>query len=192
MRRSPRSIVRSPRSKPRRSDGAPYVASAVIPPTGTVQLIEIDKDLGEAERLQRIDFTIFGKPVVKKNTQKVSVYRGKPVKYSTAAYLHWENFTYAQLADIVKAYERMTGEKWRTIDWTFNMEARFFVPTFGVVDLSALYEGIQDCMKKADIIIDDDAWHLISHDGSGVSKDPDNPRMEISLTRRAPSWQTPR
>lgn len=164
----------------------------MIPPKGTVQLVEIDKSLEDDLQLQRIDFTIYGKPVVKKNTQKVSVYRGKPVKYSTGVYLHWENFCYAQIADVIKAYEKMTGQKWRTIDWTFNFQARFFVPTFGVVDLSALYEGIQDCLKKAGIIIDDDAWHLISHDGSGVSKDPEDPRMEISITRKAPTWQTPR
>lgn len=164
----------------------------MIPPKGKLDLVEIDKSLEPSEQLQRIDFTIYGKPVVKKNTQKVSVYHGKPVKYSTAVYLHWENFAYSQLDDIVKRFEELTGLKWRTIDFTFNMQARFFVPTFGIVDLSALYEGIQDCMKKADMIIDDDAWHLVSHDGSGVSKDKDDPRIEISITRRPVTWQTPK
>lgn len=165
----------------------------MIPPKGTVQLVDLDREVAEGDpELFRIDFTIYGKPVVKKNNQKVSVYNKRPVKYNTPAYMHWENFAYSQLADVVKAYERMTGLKWKTIDFTVNMRARFFVPTFGVVDLSALYEGIQDCMKKAGIIEDDNAWLIISHDGSGVSKDADNPRMEISLERRLPSWQTPK
>lgn len=169
-------------SSPRRKGGRPSDDLPINYPAGVYLGSEFD-DLG---RLLRFSFEIIGKPAVKKNNQKVRFTGGRPVKYSTAPYLRWEDCAYSQLIDIVKAYEADTGVLWRTIDWRFNLAVRFYMPTFGVVDLSALYEGIQDVMVKHGIIADDSSWLLVSHDGSGVSKDADNPRMVVEITRHEP------
>jgi hypothetical protein len=52
------------------------------------------------------------------------------------------------------------------------------------VDLSALYEGIQDVLVELNVLTDDNYLIVASHDGSGVSIDRDNPRMEIEITAK--------
>lgn len=76
----------------------------------------------------------------------------------------------------------------------FYMESKITVRGGGEygVDLSALYEGIQDVLQGKgygstsamyyQIIMDDNATIIGSHDGSRVLIDNANPRMEITLT----------
>jgi len=54
------------------------------------------------------------------------------------------------------------------------------------VDLSALYEGIQDVLVELNVITDDNYTIVASHDGSGVFIDRENPRMEIEITAKNP------
>lgn len=56
--------------------------------------------------------------------------------------------------------------------------------TTGKVDLSALYEGIQDVLVELNVLSDDNYTIVASHDGSGVSVDRTNPRMEIEITKK--------
>lgn len=70
------------------------------------------------------------------------------------------------------------------IDFPVNLKCEFYMPTKGLVDLSALYEGIQDELVEAGVITDDNYSIVASHDGSGVYVDKDNPRMEITITRK--------
>jgi len=52
------------------------------------------------------------------------------------------------------------------------------------VDLSALYEGIQDVLVELSVITDDNYTIVASHDGSSVEVDRVNPRMEITITSK--------
>lgn len=52
------------------------------------------------------------------------------------------------------------------------------------VDLSALYEGIQDELVATKVLADDNYTIVASHDDSGVFVDKNNPRMEITITRK--------
>lgn len=56
--------------------------------------------------------------------------------------------------------------------------------TTGKVDLSALYEGIQDVLVELNVLTDDNYTIVASHDGSGVFVDKTNPRMEITITSK--------
>ena len=58
---------------------------------------------------------------------------------------------------------------------------KFFMQTRRVVDLSALYEGIQDTLVKAEILKDDNFNIIVGHDGSRVLLDRDNPRIEVAI-----------
>lgn len=131
-------------------------------------------------------FTITGRPAVKKNNQKVvTTYsrrfgRNITHKIDTGAYKVWHASALQQFAEIVKPEE--------PIWYTSNLRCYFFMPTIGTVDLSALYEGIQDVMKEVGIIVDDNYRIIAGHDGSRVFYDPDNPRMEICIKKMADGY----
>lgn len=115
--------------------------------------------------------TIVGQPRVKKNGQHVAFNNGKPRKYNTPAYAKW-----LQAANRQLNYQILPA---RPIDQPVILLCTFFMQTKGLVDLSALYEGIQDLLVKREILADDNSRIIIGHDGSRVYYDKDNPRMEI-------------
>jgi hypothetical protein len=140
-----------------------------------------------------ITVVITGQPYVKKNNQKVAFARnGRKVKYNTPSYNRWHTDALEQLAEMgfdvtfkeANKYLKQAGQplKEALISYPINLACKFFVKSNGRVDLSALYEGIQDVLVEVGIL-DDDNWHVVaSHDGSGVWKDASAPRMEITIT----------
>jgi Holliday junction resolvase RusA-like endonuclease len=121
------------------------------------------------------DATIEGCPIVKKNTQKVSFRYGRPIKYNTAVYTRWEASAVRQLW----GFERPGVP----INVPVILLCTFFMQTRRRVDLSALYEGIQDVLVKTDILADDNSQIVIGHDGSRVLYDKERPRMRVQIIR---------
>lgn len=158
---------------------SPIETGATIQP----QDIKLNYVIGDDGKLTSFGFTVLGQPAVKKNNQKVTFRGGRSRKYNTPAYNRWLKLANDQVELAISVFQILACREWKTIDFPFNLRARFFVRTFGTVDLSALYEGIQDVMKDKKMILDDNAWLLVSHDGSGVAKDAYNPRIELLLTR---------
>ena len=131
--------------------------------------------------------TILGAPRVKKNNQKVVLARGKrgqmyPRKVNTPAYTKWHKEALNQILKQKPALE---------INYPINLECKFYMPTKGRVDLSALYEGIQDTLAELNVIEDDNYLIVASHDGSGVYVDKERPRMEISITKKEEAPREP-
>jgi len=125
---------------------------------------------------QAIVYVIYGHPYVKKSNMKL-VKRGKKlVRIPTPNYQEWAKEAHKQ---IDKHMNPATP-----IDYPINLQCHFYVRTYGVVDLSALYEGIQDELVKKGILADDNFKIVASHDGSRVFVDPDDPRMEIEISAR--------
>jgi len=122
-------------------------------------------------------FVIGGQPSVKKNNQRVS-FRGKyPVKYNTPSYTRWQADARPQIQiQALKFRDQLP------ITTPINLQCLFFMGTARRVDLSALYEGIQDELVKMGVLEDDNYNIVSSHDGSGVRIDRQNPRMEITIT----------
>ena len=118
--------------------------------------------------------TILGDPYVKKSNQRVQMRGGRPVKVNTPRYNEWARSCQIQLLQYPKPSS--------PIFVPINLKCNFFKRTKGAVDLSALYEGIQDELVKAGWLLDDNYKIVASHDGSGVDVDPENPRMEITIT----------
>ena len=136
-------------------------------------------------------FLISGVPRVKKNNQRVVVARtraGKPYprKVDTKAYKEWRDGFYDRSGKKhIGAIVQIERQKPQfEIDFPINLACRFYMDTTGVVDLSALYEGIQDELVSANVLTDDNYTIVASHDGSGVFVDKANPRMEITITRK--------
>lgn len=128
------------------------------------------------------NLTILGVPRVKKNNQAVVLARSKtgkyyPKKVDTKAYKDWHKKAIPQIN-----LQKPTFE----IDFPINLACRFYMDTTGKVDLSALYEGIQDVLVELNVITDDNYTIVASHDGSGVEVDRTNPRMEIEITAKFP------
>ena len=126
--------------------------------------------------------TIQGVPRVKKNNQAVVLARSKsgkyfPKKVDTPAYKRWHSAAVPQIN-----LQKPTLE----IDFPVNLSCKFYMDTAVKVDLSALYEGIQDVLVELNVLTDDNYLIVASHDGSGVSIDRENPRMEIEITAKFP------
>lgn len=141
-------------------------------------------------------FTIVGHPYVKKSNQKVGYNHvtKRTVKYDTPSYKAWHKSALEQLQAMgydpqFKKINKRLRELNQPlvlakINEPINLQCRFYMRTDGAVDLSALYEGIQDVMVEVGLLKDDN-WHIVaSHDGSGVQKDATQPRMEITITAK--------
>jgi len=125
---------------------------------------------------------IQGIPRVKKNNQSVVLARSRsgkvfPKKVDTPAYKIWHKNAIPQINLQKPSLE---------IDFPINLACKFYMDTAGKVDLSGLYEGIQDVLVELNVLIDDNYTIVASHDGSGVFIDRDNPRMEIEITAKYP------
>lgn len=118
-------------------------------------------------------YLVSGQPIVKKNTQKVVRVRGRTFVAYSPQYKEWLHRAMDELA--------LQRRPEQPIDRPIILMCTFFVQTLRVVDLSALYEGIQDTLVKMEILKDDNAWILIGHDGSRVVLDRVNPRTEVSI-----------
>ena len=68
------------------------------------------------------------------------------------------------------------------INLPVNIKCIFYVPTKKLYDLSNLLEAIDDVMVEAGYIFDDNYKIIVSHDGSRVYYDKENPRTEIYIT----------
>lgn len=138
-----------------------------------------------------ITLTVLGAPTVKKNNQRVAFNGRFSTKYNTQTYKNWEKSAFEQLA-IQKLKHRIT----EPIAGPVNLRCVFYMPTARRVDLSALYEGIQDVLASKDkydkqgrlkrtglYILEDDNYNVVAgHDGSRVRIDREHPRMEITIT----------
>lgn len=145
-----------------------------------------------------LQLVIEGHPYVKKNNQKVRFdYRtGKSFKYDTKAYSGWHHKALDQLEALGYDIEhKATNKKLHAlnqelmpalINEPINLKCQFFISRDSRVDLSALYEGIQDVLVEVGILEDDNRKIVASHDGSGVAVDSLHPRMEITITRKEP------
>lgn len=122
-----------------------------------------------------LSYTVSGNPIVKKNTQKVVRQRGRTFVAYSAQYRSWLHRAMDELA-----LQKRPDEP---IDYPVILVCNFFMQTLRIVDLSALYEGIQDTLVKMEILKDDNFNIVIGHDGSRVHLDRDNPRTEISIIK---------
>jgi len=119
-------------------------------------------------------YKILGQPYVKKSNQRTVMFHGRIRKVDTPRYKEWHESARLQLLGHRKPSE--------PISVPVNLRCHFYMKTHGRVDLSALYEGIQDVLVEMDILADDNYKIVSSHDGSRVFYDKENPRMEIEIT----------
>lgn len=69
----------------------------------------------------------------------------------------------------------------RPIEEPVEVKCLFYMPTRRRVDLTNLLESIDDVLVSAGVIKDDHSGIIVSHDGSRVLYDKDNPRTEVFI-----------
>lgn len=113
-------------------------------------------------------------PVTKKNSQQI-VYNKKTGRYfvvPSAAYKNYEKL----------AKQQLTKQAGLAIDYPVEITCKFYMATRRRVDLTNLLEAADDVLVAAGIIADDNHTIIVSHDGSRVLYDRDNPRTEIQIS----------
>lgn len=118
-------------------------------------------------------YTIPGRPVTKKNSQRIVTVRGHLVILPSRQYTEWER----------EAGYYLRPKPAAPITDAVTVRCLFYMPTRHRVDLVNLLEAACDCLVANGILADDNAGIVFSHDGSRVAYDKDNPRTEIEILR---------
>lgn len=119
-----------------------------------------------------IKLTIPLNPVTKKNHSRV-IHSGEFHKIlPSIQYEHYER----------DALKLLTGRHEPIAD-PVEVTAIFYMKTRRTVDLTNLLEALDDVLVKAGILRDDSCQIIVSHDGSRVRYDRNNPRTEVTITR---------
>ena len=134
-----------------------------------------------------LKLTITGNPVTKKNSANIFYNKrtGRPFISPSKQYKEYaENF----LSQVME--QRATGKK---LAESYNVKCLYFMKARRKVDLTNLLEATDDCLVNAGVIIDDNCEVIVSHDGSRVYYDKENPRVEIYITKeKATCWEVNR
>lgn len=117
-----------------------------------------------------IRITIPLPPVTKKNSQRIVMVRNRPMILPSQKYKDYERDAMPALLPYRKGY---TGP--------VNLRCLYYMPTRRRVDLCNLLEATCDLLVHHGVLADDNSAVVVSHDGSRVLYDKDNPRTEIFL-----------
>lgn len=117
-----------------------------------------------------MQFTIPLNPITKKNHQRIIRIRGRPCVIPSKQYEQYER--------AAKDYIPFTAAP---IDYPVEIRCLFYMQTRRRVDLTNLLEAIDDALVKCGVLADDNSRIIVSHDGSRVLYDKQNPRTEIII-----------
>lgn len=121
-----------------------------------------------------IKITIPMPPVTKKNSMRIMRNRktGKRRIMPSQQYMDYE-------AEALWHCKRARVQ--RPIEEPVEVKCLFYMPTRRRVDLTNLLESIDDVLVRAGVLKDDHSGIIVSHDGSRVLYDKDNPRTEVYI-----------
>lgn len=121
-----------------------------------------------------IKITIPMPPVTKKNSMRIVRNRktGKRRIMPSQQYMDYE-------AEAVWHCKRARVQ--RPIEEPVEVKCLFYMPTRRRVDLTNLLESIDDVLVRAGVLKDDHSGIIVSHDGSRVLYDKQNPRTEVYI-----------
>lgn len=121
-----------------------------------------------------IEITVPLAPITKKNSMRImhSSKTGKPFIMPSQKYMDYE----------AEAVWYCIGAGVRCpIEEPVEVKCLFYMPTQRRVDLTNLLESIDDVLVKSGVLKDDHSGIIVSHDGSRVLYDKDNPRTEVYI-----------
>ena len=116
-----------------------------------------------------LELLLLGTPRTKKNSQRIITIAGRPRIIPSKEFKLYEADCLRQLQGV----ERQHGP--------VNLRCIYYMPTRRRVDLVNLLEATCDILVAAGILEDDNSTVVAGHDGSRVTYDKDNPRVEIFI-----------
>lgn len=126
--------------------------------------------------MMNINIIIQGNPITKKNHSQI-IRNKKTGKTMLIPSKQYNNY----LPVFVK--ECMAQHVYQKhINTPINIKCLYYMKTKRKVDLTNLLSATCDLLMSAGVIEDDNCTIVISHDGSRVFYDKDNPRVEIEIT----------
>ena len=120
--------------------------------------------------MREYKITIPIEPRTKKNSQQIIMCKGRPMIIPSKQYKDYEKQALNFLI-----FNTMI------IDYPVNVECHYYMKTHMIVDLVNLLECSLDVLVRAGILEDDNSSIVVSHDGSRVHYDKENPRTEIII-----------
>ena len=121
-----------------------------------------------------IQIVLHGKPITKKNSQRILRNRaGKPFIAPSAQYESYAADCVMQIPQDARLGIRQPCQ----------VRCVYYMPTRRAVDLTNLLEATDDILVAAGVLKDDNCQIIASHDGSRVRYDKNNPRVEVYITR---------
>lgn len=114
-----------------------------------------------------------GEPRTKKNSSRIVIAGGRPVLLPSKPYKEYREV----------CMWKIPGWQKTRINEPVNLQCVYYLGTKRRVDLCNLIEATCDILVDAGVIADDNSKIVVSHDGSRVKLDRDNPRAEITITR---------
>lgn len=123
-----------------------------------------------------IKFNIPLEPISKKNSQRILLNprTRKPFIMPSEKYKQYERDA-AHFLSMVNVWDA-------PIKAPVNIKCEFYMKTRRRVDLTNLLEAIDDILVKYGVLEDDNYNIIVSHDGSRVYYDKENPRTVVEIT----------
>ena len=130
--------------------------------------------------METLKLTIPGNPITKKNHSRIINVKGRPMLIPSAQYKDYEK-------DFIK--ECKAQKVWALeLDKPLTVKCSYYMETRRKVDLSNLLNGTDDALIAAQVIKDDNCCIIVSHDGSRIYYDKENPRVEIEISDETPTF----
>jgi len=120
-------------------------------------------------------FTIKGNPPTKKNSAQIIMAGSHPRLIPSKAYREYEQIFLWQVP--AKAKQKL--------NLPHTLRCVYYMQTRRRVDLNNLLAATADLLVKAGVLEDDNSRIIYSLDGSRVSYDKENPRVEIEIVPMA-------
>jgi Holliday junction resolvase RusA-like endonuclease len=117
--------------------------------------------------------TLPGEPRTKKNSQRIVMAGGRPVVLPSKQYKEYREC----------CLWRIPGWQKTRINYPVNVQCEYYIGTARKVDMVNLMEETLDILVDAGVLADDNSRIVVSHDGSRVMLDRENPRAVITITR---------
>ncbi len=117
-----------------------------------------------------LKFVINTAPRTKKNHQQIIMVKGKRIVIPSKQYSEYEKKSRSFMPVVEKA-----------INYKVNVKGLFYMDTRRKVDLNNLLEALTDVLVKHKVLEDDNSTIVVSHDGSRVLYDKENPRTEVEI-----------
>lgn len=115
---------------------------------------------------------IKGQPITKKNSQRIVV-NPKTKRMMIMPSKQYKEYEASALESI--------GRMELPINQPVNIKCLYFMQTKRACDLTNLMEATHDVLVKAKVLEDDNSKIIAAVDGSRVSYDKENPRVEITI-----------